>query len=143
VARAASQPSGRLTSMGSVQHPQASGAVVWRALDVPLEPGVLDPSQVIAGEPSITETVLSESVDGRVVRGIWRISEGTVTDVEHDEVFVVLEGRATIEVQGGPTVRVGPGDVCVLQRGARTTWTVHEAVRKVFQVTLPAEEASA
>jgi uncharacterized cupin superfamily protein len=129
--------------MEPTPQPEASGAVVWRALDEPLEPGVLDPSQVIAGEPAVTETVLSESADGRVVRGIWRITEGTVTDVEQDEVFVVLEGRATIEVQGGPTVRVGPGDVCVLQRGARTTWTVHEAVRKVFQVTLPAEEASA
>ena len=125
--------------MDPTQPPAAPGAMVWRALDVPLVPGELDPSQVLAGQPAITETVLSESPDGRVVRGIWRITEGTVTDVEHDEVFVVLEGRATIEVEGGPTVRVGPGDVCVLQRGARTTWTVHEALRKVFQITLPVD----
>jgi uncharacterized cupin superfamily protein len=129
--------------MEPTPQPEAPGADAWRALDVPLEPGELDPSQVIAGAPAVTETVLSESPDGRVVRGIWRITEGTVTDVEQDEVFVVLEGRATIEVQGGPTVRVGPGDVCVLRRGARTTWTVHEALRKVFQVTLPADEVSA
>ena len=64
------------------------------------------------------------------------ITEGTVTDVEQDELFVVLEGRATIEIDGGPTLEVGPGDVCVLERGARTTWTVHEALRKVFQITL-------
>lgn len=129
--------------MDPTSQPDSTGAVVWRALDVALAPGELDPSQVLAGTPAITETVLSESPDGRVVRGIWRITEGTVTDVEQDEVFVVLEGRATIEVQGGPTVRVGPGDVCVLHRGARTTWTVHEALRKVFQVTLPADEPRA
>ncbi|HEY7761402.1 MAG TPA: cupin domain-containing protein [Actinomycetota bacterium] len=106
------------------------------AASVPLVPGELSPSQVLAGSPEVTEAVLSESADGRIVRGIWRITEGTVTDVEQDELFVVLEGRATIEIDGGPTLEVGPGDVCVLERGARTTWTVHEALRKVFQITL-------
>ena len=43
-------------------------------------------------------------------------------------------------VAGGPTVVVGPGDVCILERGARTTWTVHEPLRKVFQITLDAPE---
>ena len=88
----------------------------------------------------VAEAVLSKSADGRVVRGIWRITEGTVTDVEQDELFVVLEGRATIAIEGGPTLEVAPGDACVLERGARTTWTVHEPLRKVFQVTLPSVE---
>ena len=116
--------------MNPTTQSEAAGAVVWRPVEVPLAPGELDPSQVLVGRPAVTETVLSESRDGRVVRGIWRITEGTVTDVEQDEVFVVLEGRATIEVQGGATVRVGPGDVRVLQRGAGTTWTVHGPLRR-------------
>jgi uncharacterized protein len=105
-------------------------------VDVPLEPGELDPSTILAGSPAVTEAVVWESPDGRIVRGIWRITEGVVTDVEQDEIFVVIEGRATIEVDCGPTIEVGPGDVCVLERGARTTWTVHEALRKVFQITV-------
>ena len=104
--------------------------------DVALQPGDLDPSTILSGSPEVTEVVLGESTDGRVVRGIWRITEGTVTDVEEDELFTVVEGRATIEIEGGPTLEVGPGDVCVLQRGARTTWTIHEALRKVFQITV-------
>ena len=104
--------------------------------DVALEQGELDPSTIIAGTPAVTETLVSTSPDGSVLRGIWRITEGTVTDVEEDELFVVLEGRATIEVDGGPTLEVGPGDLGVLERGARTTWTVHEPLRKVFQITL-------
>ncbi|MFI5392849.1 MAG: cupin domain-containing protein [Myxococcota bacterium] len=109
-------------------------------VDVPLEAGELDPASILAGSPEVTETVLWESPDGRIVRGIWRITQGTVTDTEQDELFVVIEGRATIEVANGPTIDVGPGDVCVLERGARTTWTVHEPLRKVFQITLDAPE---
>ena len=109
-------------------------------VDVPLEPGELAPASILAGSPEVTETVLWESPDGRIVRGIWRITQGTVTDTEQDELFVVIEGRATIEVADGPTIDVGPGDVCILERGARTTWTVHEPLRKVFQITLDAPE---
>ncbi len=107
-----------------------------RVVDVALEPGELDPATILAGSPQVTEAVVWESPDGRIVRGVWRITEGVVTDVEQDELFVVIEGRATIEVEGGPTLEVGPGDLCVLERGARTTWTVHEALRKVFQITV-------
>jgi uncharacterized cupin superfamily protein len=49
-----------------------------------------------------------------------------------DEIFVVLRGRATIEVDGGPTLQVGPGDVGVLEAGAKTTWTVHDDLRKIY-----------
>ncbi len=47
-----------------------------------------------------------------------------------------MSGRATIEVDGGPTLEVGPGDVGILEAGARTTWRVHETLRKVFHVEL-------
>ncbi|MEV5827977.1 cupin domain-containing protein [Spirillospora sp. NPDC052242] len=73
--------------------------------------------------------------DGVVSRGIWQIEPGIVTDVEEDEMFVVIEGRATIEIEDGPTLEVGPGDVCLLDRGTKTTWHVHERLRKVYQIT--------
>lgn len=120
--------------------PNPDGSFALAIAAVPLGVGELDPSQVVDGTPEVTEAVVSTSADGRVVRGVWRITEGTVTDVEEDELFVVLEGRATIEIEGGPTLHVGPGDLCVLERGARTTWTVHEPLRKVFQVTVLADE---
>jgi uncharacterized protein len=112
-----------------------SGSFVVPVADVVLDPGDLDRSQVVAGSPEVSEAVLSESEDGRIVRGVWRITRGTVTDVEEDEMFVVLDGCATIEIEGGPTLEVGPGDVCMLERGARTTWTVHEPLLKVFQIS--------
>ncbi len=99
-----------------------------------LEPDPLDPDQVVAGTPEVRAAVLH--ADDRVERGVWEITPGTVTDVEADELFVVVSGRATVEVEDGPTLEVGPGDAVVLEAGARTRWTVHETLRKVYQVTL-------
>ncbi|MDQ8047240.1 MAG: cupin domain-containing protein [Solirubrobacteraceae bacterium] len=108
------------------------------ALDVgsvPLEPLPLDPAQIVEGAPETSYAVLDVSADGRVERGIWQHTPGTTTDVEADELFVVVSGRATVEIEGGETLELAPGTVGVLRAGARTTWTVHETLRKVFQTT--------
>ncbi|MBC7269643.1 MAG: cupin domain-containing protein, partial [Streptomyces sp.] len=97
------------------------------ALHIPaaaLEPEPLDPGQIVSGTPEVTGKVLWESADGRRIRGVWQITPGVVTDTEADELFVVVSGSATIEVEGGPTFTVGPGDLAVLREGDRTTWTV-------------------
>lgn len=104
--------------------------------DAELEPEPLDPAQVVSGDPVVTGKVLWESPDGRQVRGIWQITPGVVTDTEANELFVVVGGRATVAVEGGATLEIGPGDACVLRAGDRTTWTVHETLRKAYHITL-------
>jgi uncharacterized cupin superfamily protein len=103
--------------------------------DLELEPGTLTPDQVLDGRPQVTERVLSASPDGRVVTGVWQITPGVVRDVEADEVFVVLAGRATVAFEDGPTLELRAGDVGVLRAGDRTVWHVHETLRKVFTLT--------
>lgn len=110
-------------------------ARVVRAATLPdsdLELDPLDPPQVVSGDPVVRVLPLHDSDDLAV--GVWQHSTGVSTDVEADEVFVVLSGRATIEVVDGPTLEVGPGDVGLLPSGARTTWTVHETLRKIYVV---------
>ena len=104
--------------------------------DADLEPDPLDPAQIVSGTPEVTGRVLWESADGRQLRGIWQITPGVVTDTEADELFVVLAGRATIEFADGTKLDVGPGDAAILTEGARTRWTVHETLRKVYQATV-------
>lgn len=99
-----------------------------------LEPEPLDPGQIVSGSPEVTGKVLWQSPDGTRTRGIWQITPGVVTDTEADEMFVVVSGRATVEVEGGPTLELGPGDVCVLREGDSTTWTVHETLRKAYAI---------
>ena len=92
----------------------------------------LDVSQVVSGDPEVRVLALHDSADLAV--GVWQHSAGVSTDVEADEIFVVLSGRATVEVLDGPTLEIGPGDVGLLPAGARTTWTVHETLRKIYVV---------
>ncbi|HEX4789047.1 MAG TPA: cupin domain-containing protein [Actinospica sp.] len=114
--------------------------------DAVLTPDELDPAQVVSGNPCVAGAVLHSAPagpGGRIVeRGVWEITPGVVTDVEADELFVVVSGRATIEIEGGATLQVAAGDAAVLAEGAVTRWTVHETLRKVYQMTFtPADDA--
>jgi uncharacterized protein len=91
----------------------------------PLPSGLVDsgsPSagtlELVAGEPEI---------------GIWEHSPGTSTDVEADEVFVVLSGRATVEfIESGDEVLLYPGIVARFAAGTATRWIVTETLRKIY-----------
>ena len=73
--------------------------------DSELEADGLDPAQVVAGRPEVRSLALHDGDDLAV--GVWQHSVGTSTDVEADEIFVVLSGRATVEVVDGPRSRSG------------------------------------
>ena len=110
--------------------------VVAAGGEVALTESELDPATVVSGTPRTFERELASvrlPGGGTLATGVWRCTEGTVTDVEADESFVVLSGRATIE-HDGERHEVGPGDACVLPAGAATRWTIHEAITKVFVV---------
>ena len=102
------------------------------AREATLEPEPLDADQIVAGDPRTSVFVLGRTAQGEE-SGVWRCTPGTFSDVEADETFVVIEGRATITFDGG-RVDVGPGDVCELVAGTETTWTVHETLLKGFRI---------
>jgi uncharacterized cupin superfamily protein len=87
--------------------------------------------QSVSGEPTTAVTAIDEF--GGLEVGVWEMTPGVMTDVEADEVFVVISGAAMVEfANGDPTLRLGPGDVVRLQAGAETVWTVTETLRKVY-----------
>lgn len=99
-------------------------------LDVPFEP--LPPEQVVSGEPA-TRFVDVDETDARTI-GVWEHTPGVSTDVEADEVFVVLAGSGVLSFDSVDLADVDlrPGVVVRLTAGMRTTWTVREALRKVY-----------
>ena len=112
----------------------SSYALAVATLTLDAEP--LDAGQIVAGNPVVSHRLVDSSADGRVARGVWQITPGVVTDTESDEMFVVVSGRATIELlDSGDTLHVHPGDMVVLAEGERTRWTIHETLRKVYQIS--------
>ncbi len=108
--------------------PSPACFTVWAA-GQPLDYGSVDPDLVVEGDPAVG---LHRVLDGELSVGIWEHGPGASRDVETDEVFVVLSGRATVQVEEGPTLELVPGSVGVLAAGARTVWTVHDTLRKVY-----------
>ena len=99
-------------------------------IDLDWEP--VDPGKAVSGDPLVGIATVAEAPGLEV--GVWAHTVGVSTDVEADEVFVVLSGRATIDFADGTVLEVGPGDVGILPPGAATRWTIHEDLRKVYVI---------
>lgn len=95
-----------------------------------LEPAELAASTIKAGTPVAALNELAELAGLGI--GVWELTEGTVTDVETDEVFIVLAGRGTVEFTDGEVLDLAPGVAVRLTAGEHTVWTVHETIRKIY-----------
>lgn len=105
-------------------------ATVLQALSVELDHEPLDDDQVVEGSPTTGVLALTEIDDWEV--GVWEITPGIVTDVEVDEVFIVLKGRAILRREDGSETELVPGSVGRLEDGEETEWEVIETLRKIY-----------
>ena len=100
------------------------------AVTTALDPLPLDPASVLSGEP--TAGIRSLTRHGPTDVGIWELTPGVVTDVESDEVFVLLAGHGTVTFADGSSIALRPGTVVRLVAGDRTTWEITETLRKIY-----------
>jgi uncharacterized protein len=104
---------------------------VFRAAAVELAHEPVPAEQSRGGEPATAAVDIGEF--GGWSAGVWEMTPGVMSDVEADEVFVVLSGSATVEfADGTAALHLGPGDVVRLAAGTETVWTVTETLRKVY-----------
>lgn len=90
-------------------------------------------AQVVAGTPHTGSVVLGEWVGKEL--GVWQMTPGEMTDVEADELCVILSGSGVVHRHiGGEPVQqpLVPGAVFALLEGEETLWVVDETVRKVY-----------
>lgn len=119
----------------SAEHGAADGLAPGTVVDaatLPLAHEPLPSDQVVAGHPTTGHERLGE-ISGVEV-GIWEHSAGTSTDVEADEVFVVLSGSGTVAFDDPALapIEITAGSIVRLSAGMRTTWTIRETLRKVY-----------
>jgi prepilin-type processing-associated H-X9-DG protein len=69
---------------------------------------------------------------GGIDLGVWEAGPGEDSDVEVDEVFLVLSGRGTVAFADGSVVELRPGVLVRLHAGDRTQWTISERLRKLY-----------
>ncbi len=91
----------------------------------------VSPEQLVSGAPMTGSQALGEYA-GREF-GVWEMTPGAMSDVEVEELFIVLGGDATVEfLDDGSSIELFPGFVGRLRSGDRTVWTVRETLRKVY-----------
>lgn len=74
--------------------------------------------------------------DGVLYTGLWRCEPSTFPYVfEGDETFHVLEGEVRVELKGGGTVDLKPGDVASFTKGQESTWTIKSPFKKFFVIS--------
>jgi uncharacterized cupin superfamily protein len=104
---------------------------VVAALDVVIPMQPVSDEQVVAGSPETGSVPLSSVGDAEL--GVWEMTPGSMSDVETEEIFIVLAGRARVDfVATGESVELGPGSVGRLSEGTATVWTVAETLRKIY-----------
>lgn len=103
---------------------------VFDAVASELDWAALPPDQCPSEPVSTGVATLAETDFAQV--GIWEHPRGTSTDVEQDEVFVVLSGRGRVHLADGGILELAPGVVGVLAAGTATTWVIDEPLRKVW-----------
>ena len=64
--------------------------------------------------------------------GLWEAGPGTDSDVEADEVFLVLGGAGRVGFEDGSAIELRPGVLVRLRRGDRTTWHITARLRKLY-----------
>jgi hypothetical protein len=92
-------------------------------------------AQRLAGSPRTGAKSLGPF--GNTNIGVWEMTPGTMSDVEVDEIFIVLRGAATVDFKDRAPLKLAQGDVVRLHVGQETVWTVTETLRKVY-ISLPA-----
>jgi uncharacterized cupin superfamily protein len=98
----------------------------------------IDPAWVIQGNPRARLRVWATSPDGMTSNWVWDCTAGRFRwyhDV--DETIFIVDGSATIGVDGGRPMTLALGDSAYLPAGTWSEWTVADYVRKHAVVRVP------
>jgi len=82
-------------------------------------------------------TLRSDDGERPYEAGLWRVLGDLPAPFSYDfasnETIHVLEGAVVIEVEGGPTLELGAGDIASFAAGSRAVWRiVHTPFKELF-----------
>jgi uncharacterized cupin superfamily protein len=78
----------------------------------------------------------STEAEGQLYTGLfWCDPCGVEDEYLGDESMYMIEGRMTVEVIGGESISLTPGDVAAFPKGTKTVTHVHEPIKKFFVIS--------
>jgi len=97
---------------------------------------------VISGNPVHTSWLHFSGADDSFRSGIWESTAGVFNGPMNDQIEFchILEGSATIVINGETKIEVKAGDSFVMDNGLQPVWHVEDRVKKSFVImsTAPA-----
>ncbi|MGH1536983.1 MAG: cupin domain-containing protein [Gammaproteobacteria bacterium] len=68
--------------------------------------------------------------------GLWRCEPMTFEyEFPGDEMFQILQGTLSIELENGEHVNVQTGDIISFNKGVKSTWTIQSSFKKFFVIS--------
>lgn len=98
----------------------------WGPLDLDLT--------VIEGDPDVQAQLVFDGEElGRSTTGFGKLQPSVFEiTLEWDECLYVIEGDATLTVDGGESFELRPGAAAYIERGAHCHWTVREQLLEFY-----------
>jgi uncharacterized cupin superfamily protein len=94
-------------------------------------------SEEFAADPEVGGFTHTLFDDGVATAGLWKPGSDVrdwpkTGELPARETIVVLAGSVRIEVEGGPTLVLGVGDMASMPKGAVTTWHPSADFREIW-----------
>lgn len=104
---------------------------------------LVDPELLISGVPNDRGVSLFASDDARIESGLWACDpyKERVPSYPMDELFVVIEGRLVVTVEGHDPETFSPGEAFVIAKGTSCVLDFQTPFRKFWLTYEPEPEA--
>jgi uncharacterized cupin superfamily protein len=87
-----------------------------------------EPMELPAGTVGEVHSLRSDDGEQPYEAGLWRVIGALPAPFAYDfgqnETIHVLEGAVVIEVEGGPALELGQGDIASFAAGSRAVWRI-------------------
>lgn len=99
----------------------------------------IDPELLVSGSPQHHGMTVMESADGRAACGIWGcgVYKERIPSFPNDELFVVLEGKLVITVDGYEPETFLVGDAFAIRAGTPCVFDFQAPFKKIWMTYAP------
>nr|WP_245582459.1 cupin domain-containing protein [Neorhizobium lilium] len=121
------------------KRPRTPSFIADSANALEMQPGPIEPSWVIDGNPQARSAFHSRAEDESGLTSVWDCTAGSFRwFFGWDETVMILEGEVLVKAEDGTQRLLRAGDIAYFKGGSWATWHVETYVRKIAFLRRPA-----